>query len=414
MAGVDEEPVPLNRAVVGWCLYDLANTIFAINMTSYHFPVWIVADRGATELMVGLAFSGSILASALLMPWLGRRADRSGKKMPALIGWTLACVLFTGSISGVKSIFLGLTLFALANFCYQLAGVFYNALLPMVTSVNWAGRISGYGVALGYVGTLVGIFSTAPVVARWGRQASFLATGLLFLLFSLPCFLWVREPKREDQKPASTPLAYRPATVDSRLLSRLLWACFWGLNAVSTVILFMSIYAKQAIGFTDAQLHRFLITSTLAAIVGAAGWGWLTDRIGSYRSLGWVWAAWAVVLGGASLSLRPTLFWILGSLAGVALGGTWVASRILILDLVGSERVGEAFGKFGMVSRLAAVGGPLVWGLILWLGKPWGDLRYRVGMGTLLSFVLLGGWLYHRLGAGPDTAFRRSRDETGF
>jgi len=389
----------MSLPAIGWYLYDLANTLFAINMTSYHFPVWVVSDRGGSEVTYSLAFGCSILVSAALMPWLGTRSDRVGGKIPALMGWTLGSVFFTAMLSWVSSLGLALVIFALANICYQIAGIFYNALLPVITHPVRIGRTSGHGVAFGYVGTLVGILSTAPILARWGRQATFFPTALLFLVLSLPCFFFVKE-NGAWHKNRETFIKFHQNGARHHL-RKFLWASFWGLNAVSTVILFMSTYAKQAIGFNDATLARFLVTSTFASICGATVWGRLTDRIGGYRALWWVWATWALALGLAAMSFNPTLFWFLGCLAGVALGGTWVTSRVLIVEFVGAARVGEAFGLFGLVSRLSAVGGPILWGLILWLFAPLGDIRYRLGMVTLLGFVLIGWRLYHQLGVSP-------------
>ena len=279
-----------------------------------------------------------MLGSAILMPGLGRRSDTSRRRKPALIGWTLVCVAFTAALSGISSLTLAL-----------------------------------------------GIFATAPVMALWGRQATFLPTAILFLILSLPCFLWVQETPSDSSshvrgESAALPDAIRP----------FLFAAFWSLNAVSTVILFMSIYAKQAIGFSEEALHWFLVVSTSAAILGAFLWGWVTDRMGGVRTLGWVWAVWTLVFGLAAVSFNRTLFWILGCLAGVALGGTWVAARVLLVELVGPTRVGEAFGLFGLVSRLSAIGGPILWGLILWAARPWGVQRYRLGMLSLLGFMLVG------------------------
>ncbi len=377
---------------LAWCLYDLANTIFAINMTSYHFPVWIVSDQRMPEIAYSSAFSLSVLASATLMPWLGARSDRAGRKVPALAFWTVGCVAFTASLGWVASAPWALVLFAGANFCYQLAGVFYNALLPAVSSAGRMGRISGYGVAVGYVGTLIGISVTAPIVSAGGRQAAFLPTALLFLILALPSFFLVKEPVFNNwgQTPTVDNLAKRKS------LAPFLVSAFFGLCAVSTIILFMSVYAKEAIGLSDASLHSLLVTSAVCAILGSLAWGWLSDRIGGYRCLWWAWGLWTIVLGLAAVSFHPGLFWLLGGLAGVALGGTWVASRVLLVEWVGAQRIGEAFGLFGLVSRLAAILGPMVWGLLLWVARDWGIYRYRLGMVILLSFMLVGWWLYNR------------------
>lgn len=381
----------MNLPVLSWCLYDLANTIFAMNMTSYHFPVWLVTERGCSELHYSLAFGGSMLLSALLMPRLGRGSDRSGRRLPWMVFWTLGCVAFTAALGFIGPVGLVLAVFAAANFCYQLAGVFYNALLPAVSTPAHVGRVSGYGVSLGYVGTLIGILATGPIAASWGRQATFLPTALLFLLLAMPSFFWVREGGRGVRRPQDANLP--------GLLRPLLPSAFLGLCAVGTAILFMSVYAKQAVGLSDRELHYFLMLSTVVTIAGSAAWGRMTDRLGGYRSLWWVWACWALAFGLAAVSFHPGLFLLVGMVAGVALGGTWVSSRVLLVELCGSDRIGEAFGLFGLVSRIAGVAGPVAWAALIWAAAPLGVPRYRLGM-LMLVGLTLGGWrLYHRLPA---------------
>ena len=381
----------LNRSILSWCLYDLANTIFAMNMTSYHFPVWLISDRGCPEIWYSLAFGGSMLVSALLMPALGQGSDRTGRRVPLMVFWTLNCVALTAALSFVEPIPLVLAVFAMANFCYQLAGVFYNALLPTVAPSEQMGRVSGYGVSLGYVGTLIGIVVTGPIAANLGRQATFVPTALLFLLLAMPSFFWVREDSRGWHRPPDEDLKER--------LRPFLPSAFLGLSAVGTAILFMSVYAKKAVGLSDKELHQFLTLSTLVTIAGSLGWGRVTDRLGGYRSLWWVWAAWALAFGLAAVSFHPLLFLGVGMLSGIALAGTWVTSRVLLVELVGPARIGETFGLFGLVSRIAAVAGPVAWALLIWATGFLGLSRYRLGMLMLLGFTLVGWHLYHRLPA---------------
>ncbi|MBI3322250.1 MAG: MFS transporter [Candidatus Omnitrophica bacterium] len=380
-----------NRSVLSWCLYDLANTIFAMNMTSYHFPVWLIAERGCPELYYSLAFGGSMLLSALIMPALGRGSDKSGRRVPLMVFWTLNCVALTAALSFIVPIPLVLVVFAMANFCFQLAGVFYNALLPTVAPAEQMGRVSGWGVSLGYVGTLIGILATGPIVVNLGRQATFVPTALLFLLLAMPSFFWVQEDARGWRKEPDDDLKGR--------LRPLLPSAFLGLSAVGTAILFMSVYAKKAVGLSDAQLHSFLTVSTLVTIAGSVAWGRVTDRLGGYHSLWWVWVFWAAAFGLAAVSFHAGLFLLVGCLSGIALAGTWVTSRVLLVELVGPARIGETFGLFGLVSRIAAVAGPVAWALLIWAGTSLGLSRYRVGMVMLLGFTLAGWHLYHRLPA---------------
>ena len=380
----------MTRAILAWCLYDLANTIFAINMTSYHFPVWVVADRGGTELAYGLGFGLSMLASAAVMPWLGRVSDRTGRRAPWLIVSTVACVLLTASIGWVSSLTSALLLFALANFCYQIAGLFYSALMPVVVPPDRMGRVSGYGVALGYVGTLLGILATASIAARWGRQATFLPTGVLFLILSLPAFLWVRDGPVPAQNNAG-----KPDVIGS--LRPLLSSAWWGLSVIGITVVFMAVYAKQAVGLSDPDLQRTLVLATTVTVAGTTLWGRVTERIGGFRALGWVWAVWAAAFGLASLGFDPVVFTVVSCIAGVALGGTWVSSRVLLLEWVGPQAAGEVFGLFGLISRLSGVAGPILWGIFLSISAPLGRERYRLGMGLLFAATLTGAWLYSRV-----------------
>ncbi|MCQ9208618.1 MAG: MFS transporter, partial [Omnitrophica bacterium] len=129
-----------------WAIYDLANTIFSMNIVSLYFVLWLTVDKGCPELYYSLAISGSVFFAALLMPIVGEISDRTKRRMPFLIGFTLGCVFLTAMLGLVKGVFPALLFFAAANFCYQLAGVIYNSLLSQVSTAEGLGRTSGLGV----------------------------------------------------------------------------------------------------------------------------------------------------------------------------------------------------------------------------------------------------------------------------
>ena len=123
---------------------------------------------------------------------------------------------------------MGVALFVAADLAYQSALVFYNALLPAVAVGRGAGRISGYGTAAGYVGTILAlVVLTFFVSAGRGRalplgpfggwvetggeqnQNAFLPTAFLYLLFSLPAFFLVPDPAVRAPRPVSLGAAYR-------------------------------------------------------------------------------------------------------------------------------------------------------------------------------------------------------------
>ncbi|MEB3328960.1 MAG: MFS transporter [Candidatus Sericytochromatia bacterium] len=202
-----EAPAPAPGAVHAWALYDFATTAFYMNFMSTYFALWVVKDQQGTDLAYGWAKSGSMLVVALLSPALGAWSDRLGRTRPFLLAFTglfLAGGLALGQVSGLAA---GLVIFGLANVGLQLASVFYNAMLPAVAPPDRLGRVSGYGRAVGYVGSLAAVlvgmaFATGqlfghpvPGLGAGGNQAVFVPTALLAAAAALP-LLWLRERPR--------------------------------------------------------------------------------------------------------------------------------------------------------------------------------------------------------------------------
>ncbi len=379
-----------------WAIYDLANTIFAINILSLYFPLWVL-QQGGTEAKIAACAGLSLFLASLLMPFLGTLSDYLGQRMLFLVPATFLCVGATALLARARTLGEGLFFFGLAHIGYQLGLLFYDALLPKVSRNRTLGRISGWGVALGYVGTLIGLFLVRPFVLRGGYQASFLPTALFFLLFSLPCFFLVRETGKKGFPRLSlvkgqTRQRFKKGGEffkKGEPLRNVARAYFFALLAIQPVVLFMSVYAQRVIGLTDRAMISFFALSTLSAIVGAFGTGLLTDRFGPRRTLLLSLAGWGIgLLMGAGATV-PWQFWIVGSVIGASLGGTWVSSRVLIIRLSPPDYLGEVLGIIGFVGRIASVIGPLLWSVIvLKLGDffPW---NYRVALFFLFLWILL-------------------------
>src|SRR4029453_829308 len=133
-------------------------------------------------------------------PVLGAISDRGGRRMPYLLSFTALCIGATFFIPDVPPL-LGLALFIVANFAYQAALIYYDATLKTVSYPETRGKLSGIGTAIGYCGTVfVGLLIfllDIPVVDR------FRLTAVLFLVFAIPIFLVVREPKVRADRPLS-------------------------------------------------------------------------------------------------------------------------------------------------------------------------------------------------------------------
>ena len=396
------------RVAVAWSLYDFANTIFSFVVVSSAIGLWLVADDRFGErdgnFVLSVAVVVSVGFNALVSPVLGALSDRGGRRMPYLLFFTLLCIGPTMFI-GLSAPVLGVVLFVVANFGYQAALIYYDSTLKSVSKPATRGRLSGIGVAVGYMGTIFsGLLLLVLNVPLEGR---FLVAGVLFAFFAIPIFIFVRESGPIGRVTWGDILGslgqLRTSVQHAREVPRLLRflvARFFYSDAVNTIIVVMSIVTTKAKGLTDSQALIVLISLTVAAIVASFGWGYVVDRLGPRRTLMIVLTSWAVglVLGAISLSVNGpigiAMFLIAGAILGSGLGGVQVADRVLMVRLSPPERVGEFFGLYGLVGKGSQVVGQLLYGLTLLLFfDTLGVGAYQLAVLTLLVTMLIGAWL---------------------
>jgi UMF1 family MFS transporter len=391
---------------LAWALYDFANTIFSFAIVSFAMSLWAIRYLGEADgtFWFTAAVSISVLLNALVSPVLGAMSDRVGRRKPFLAFFTAACIVGTAVI-GILDVRLGLVAFALANFAYQAALIYYDALLPDVAHPFTRGRLSGIGVALGYCGTLlVGVLLLVGLTVEDGQStpATFALVAVLFAVFAAPLFLLVHERGRpgvafsaidavRSWRQLGDTLRHARATPG---LLRFIVARFFYSDPVNTTIAVMSAFAVYAVGFTEGQALQVLLVLTVVAVLASFGWGFLADRWGPRRTLFAVLAAWAVALAVLSLFLSTIPFLVAGALAGAGLGGVGVVDRLMLLRLTPPERVGEMFGLYGLVGKFSAVVGPVLYGIIVaTLLDGLGTGAYQVAVGSLLVLLLVGAWI---------------------
>ena len=400
---------PSGRAIVpaSWALYDFANTIFSFAVVSGAIGLYLVDRFGERDgnAWLSIAVVASVGINALVSPILGAFSDRGPGRMPFLLFFTALCIGTTFFIASLDPL-LGLVLFIVANFAYQAALIYYDALLKTVSYPATRGKLSGLGTGIGYCGTVfVGLlifFLDVPVADR------FRLTSILFLIFAIPIFVFVREPRIDGQK-AVTAAEIRDAFGQLRRsiaharevpgLGRFLLGRFFYSDAVNTVIVVMSIVVVQTMGLSPQSANLVLLLLTVVAIGMSFVWGTLADRQGPKKTLVWVLVSWAVglVLGGVAIGFGPAglvPFLVAGAILGSGLGGVQVADRVLMVRLSPPDKIGEFFGIYGLVGKGSQVVGQLLYGLILFLLlDSLGNGAYQVAVLSLLVTMLIGLWL---------------------
>jgi UMF1 family MFS transporter len=264
---------------------------------------------------------------------------------------------------------MGVALFGAADLTYQSAIVFHNALLPVVAAGRGAGKISGYGTAAGYIGTIFALVVLTLFVSEaetvrsllgplggWveaGEESishTFLPTAFLYLLFSLPAFFLVPDPVVRTPRPVALGAAYRGVISTVKNLrvyagaATFILATILYMDAANTAVTNLALYGLRGLGMESPEVRNLLLFSVVFAVVGSAAAGFATDRAGPKRVLLAILALWFISILLVSAALDPSMLFLAGPLVGVALEGTWTTSRMMLVALSPPEKLGKFFG----------------------------------------------------------------------
>ena len=363
-----KEPITTKTSmfsIVSWAFYDLGNTIFSILIVSFYFSLWVVSDSiGGTDSDYAYANSMSMLLVFLTAPIIGALSDQARRRMPFLFYTTLLCVAFTALLGYEKSgwdkrtiLLVSLGFFIVANYFYQAGLIFYDSTLATISTPGNRGRIGGIGIGIGYVGSLIGLGAGYLLIEILGFpfQTVFQATAMLFLIFSIPCFIFVKETPNDNFWPGlmiimallcllnvwiigdpigvnmgtllglvaliclfgfistPTPPLFREGSIQTAVLgtfrqlkktlgmldqfpglSRFLVGRVFYTDAANTSVAFAAIYVSKEFGMTTYEITLYSLMGVLSAIVSGFLWGYLVDIIGPKTTLNlvlWVWFA---------------------------------------------------------------------------------------------------------------------------
>lgn len=385
-----------------WTLFDFANTSYSITIVTFLYAVYfkkVVADNEPIgDLYWSIATSTAMLVTAFLSPILGAISDHSAGKKRFLLFFTLICVIFTAALFGVEKgdIFLGIFFFVLANIGFEAGLVFYDAFLPEITSPNSYGRVSGYGFAMGYVGSLTTLIILFPFIEKNLIRESFLISAMFFAVFATPLFIFLHD----NRKPLLRPRSYfktgwnRVVYTVSHLrnyknLSRFLLAYFFYIEGVNTIIFFAGNYASTTLQFTNIELIAFFATVQTTAIVGSILLGIVADSIGQKKTIYISLYIWLITIAMALFTDTKEGFYIVGLLAGTAMGASQSTSRSLMSKLTPEDKRTEFFGFYSLFGKSSAIIGPLVFGIISFITHNQKLSILSVGIFFLIGMYLL-------------------------
>lgn len=417
------KPRWFNLRMLAWALFDTGATIFSMLVISRYFGPWVVKEMGGSVGQFNDAVWMSLLVAATIQILISPISDELGRRRVFVMGFTLLCVSACSLLGVDGPLIRGLFLFGVANVGYQTAMVFYNAMLGDVSDQRHMARVSGIGVGIGYVGSIVGLLISLLFVDVKNHHYSiaFPLAAVMLLVFALPLFMFVKE------KPSLVRLNLAQSLTNSvgsfvttlrrvvrhREMLYFFIGCLLALDAVNAVIVNMVLYCEDVVGLdpvkgftpmwkdhpvfgvTISEIDLFLIISTVFAIFGSFVIGHISDKTSHYKTLLAVLVLWmaALVLAMFGVGVHKKLFWLTGPMFGLGFGGIWTVSRAYLQELCHPEERSQMFAIFGLVGRYSAIIGTFAWSLTFrWCHALQIDDRKasRISIAVVLILLIIG------------------------
>jgi UMF1 family MFS transporter len=421
------------RVIRGWTMYDWANSVYSLTITSAVFPVFYAAVTHDNEKdlvldahgipaasLYSYALSAGFLLIALIAPILSGIADTTGQKKNFLKAFCyLGAVSCAGLFFfGMDHLWSGLMLVVLACVGFSGSLIFYDAFLPEIAEKEDHDRISARGYTMGYIGSVLLLVVNLVMVMRpdlFGipdrdglpARISFVTVGLWWAGFAQFAFR-VLPDDQYGRRPQGNIIAngyralrktWKELQSTKRLNSYLM--AFFVLNmGIQTVMYLAVTYAKEEIKSIDAagnitpiaddSLIVSILLIQLVAVAGSYLFVWMSERFGNIGALVVGAGAWTLLCVAAYGIQWTNEFYMLACGVGLVMGGSQALSRSTYSKFL-PETIDHAsyFSFYDVSYYLSTVLGTFAFGLVHQLT---GDLRNTViiiGSFFVVGLVLL-------------------------
>lgn len=392
------------KVVNGWALYDWANSVYNLVITSTVFPAYfesITGDNNEATKQDMVRFLGrdfvntslynytlafSFLVVAVMMPLLSSIADYRGNKRSFLrffmtLG-SLACS--TMFFFGKDNLWLGILCMILACIGSWAGLVFYNSYLPEIAAPADRDHISARGFAYGYVGSVILQLVSFVLILKndlfgistgLASQLSFLLVGIWWFGFGHLALSRLPPGMPAGEGPAKGLLGdgYRELRKVAiqvwqlPVLKRFLLSFFFISMGVQTVMLAATLYGKSELQIETTSLIISILLIQLIAIPGAYTIAWLSKKTSNLLALMvciFVWISICVaayyIPAGNSMA-----FYSLAVVVGFVMGGIQSLSRSTYAKLMPPTRDTASFFSFyDVTEKVAIVIGMFSFGII--------------------------------------------------
>jgi UMF1 family MFS transporter len=447
MSEVFEEEVELETKtsklnVFNWSMYDLANTIYSMIIVSLIINRYVLVigqveqglSYGDASFVFGTVAAVMQVVTAIGMPIMGALSDTTGKRKPFVLVLTGVILLFASLLGLFHNIYVVLILYVIANIAYQWSLAFYDAMLPFIASPKDAGKVGGFGVAFGYLGTIISLLVMFPIIMAYGDVVSdpligpldygytgewwvFVVPMGLFLVFGIP-LIFVKERQKKKRMAEQKHIVRNTFRQLGRTFKEIrshrqmfifIIGYFFVAEVANVIVAYMTPLVTDALQIQGASISTdlfaiiFIIIATVAAVIFTYFVGQFAERFGARNAFFLVGGLWGIALIIAIIGIFvwapitigfnfPFIMMIvMGCTAGVALGGTWTAQRVMVTELAPKEKFGEYFGFSKLSGKVSSALGPFIFGIILKFLVPSISFRaYGVAVAVVGGIMLIG------------------------
>lgn len=420
------DSVELNnpKTVRAWCMYDWANSVYSLVITTAIFPIYykaIAVDHDGDQVdflgygiqnsvLYSYALSFSFLVTALLLPLLSGIADYKGNKKSFMkfFAWlgAVSCMglFFFDDVARLEwAIFCSIT----ASIGYSSSLVFYDAFLPEIVTKDRYDVTSAKGYSLGYYGSVILMIiclafimnsQTFGITEGFATRVSFLLVGIWWIGFSFIAFSALPNKSRDkDRGGNSWANGYDEikkvwkSLKDLPDLKRFLTAFFFYNMGVQTVMYLATLFGTDVLKMESGDL---ILTVLLIQIVGAVG-AWMFARVsrivGNRPTLLIMIAVWICICVAAYFVMNKYQFYAIAFVVGMVMGGIQSLSRATYSKLIPEHTPDTAsyFSFYDVTYNVSIVLGTFSYGFINQITGSMRNSALGLGVYFVLGMILL-------------------------
>lgn len=336
-----------------------------------------------------------------MAPFLGAWADISQKRKPLLALFTAITIVATALLSLAKPsphwVEWSLFFYGLGLFGFELALLYYNAMLKGLVAKPFIGRLSNWGWAAGYFGgiaaLLIGLFIFIKPNFISHVEALNIRLVTLFIAIWMSAFCWpLFYFIKEEAVPASRQISLRQLginflqdtlklTKQYKPLFRFILARLFYTDALNTVFIFSGIYAATYYHFALSEILLFGLIANVVAGIGCLIFGFIDDYLGPKFVLTLSLSSFLLSLIILFLTTSAFFFWLFGLVIATLSGPLQASSRSYLTQLTPEIHINKLFGFYTLTGRMTAFIGPLLTSLCISL---FGNLKLVI----IVIFIL--------------------------